>query len=172
MRLIVPALALLALTGLAITGCSAAQPMPVPSATPTPTATATPNPASLLPLPGTGLVLDQVGSFGDDTREPTFRFAAAHIAGEGENFTFTLPEGTWLLRVSCATDASDTVDVSLAFADGRDPVQYEAYCGETPATGIVSVTTEGPEFAGGGDVTLRVQSDSRFVAAVGLVPVG
>ena len=167
MRLIVPALVLLTLTG-----CAAAQPMPAPSPTAAPTPTATPNPASMLPLPGTGLVLDQVGAFGDDTRTPTFRFAAAHIAGEGEDFTFTLPEGTWLLRVSCATDASDSVSATLTFADGRGPVQYDAYCGETPPTGIVSVTTQGPEFSGGGDVTLRVMSGSRYVAAVGLVPVG
>ena len=167
MRLIVPALVLLALTG-----CSAAQPMPVPTDTPTPTPTATPNPASMLPLPGTGLVLDQVGSFGDDTRAPTFRFAAAHIAGEGEDFSFTLPEGRWLLRVSCATDASDSVSAVIIFTDGRQSVSYDAYCGETPPTGIVSVTTQGPEFDGGGDVTMRVTSNSRFVAAVGLVPVG
>ena len=170
MRLLVPALVLLAL----LAGCSTAQPLPVPSATPTatPTPTAPPNPASLLPLPGTGLVLDQVGSFADDTRAPTFRFAAAHVAGEGEDFTFTLPEGRWLLRVTCATDASDSVAALLTFADGRSPVEYDAYCGETPPTGIVTATTQGPEFDGGGDVTLRVISNSRYVAAVGLVPVG
>lgn len=166
-RLLIPVLALLLLAGCAPTPA----PMPVPSSTPTPTVTP-PTPQSLLPMPGTGLVLDQVGSYSDDAREPTFRFAAAHVGGEGENFTFTLPEGTWLLRVSCATDASDSVDVTIDFTDGRPGVEYEAYCGETPPTGIVTATTQGPEFSGGGEVTMRLESASRFVAAAGLVPVG
>lgn len=144
--------------------------MPVPTATPTPTPTvAVP---STLPLPGTGILMDQLDRFGDDSRVPTIRFETAHIAGEGENFTFSLAEGSWLLRVSCATDASDSVDVTLDFADGRPGVSYEAYCGETPPTGIVSATTQGEPFPAGGDVTMRVESGSRFVAAVGLVPAG
>lgn len=142
--------------------------MPVPTATPGPTGT----PPSMLPLPGTDFMLDQVETYSDDTRVPTVRFGAAHVGGEGEDFSFNLTEGTWLLRVACATDASDSVDVSLEFADGREGVDYEAYCGDTPPSGIVTVTTQGPEFAGGGTVTMRMESDSRFVAAVGLVPVG
>ena len=163
MRLLIPALAVLALAG-----CSASEPMPVPTVTPSPTTTA----PSLLPLPGTDFLMDQVESMSDDTRVPTFRFAAAQVAGKGENFDFTLTEGTWLLRVSCATDASDSVDVTLDFADGRPSVEYEAYCGETPPSGIVTATTQSPEFAAGGAVTMRLESDSRFVAAAGLVPVG
>ena len=165
-RLLIPVLALLLLAGCAVTPA----PMPVPTSSSS--ATETPTPQSMLPMPGTGLVLDQVGSYSDDTREPTFRFAAAHVGGEGENFVFTLPEGTWLLRVTCATDASDSVDVTLDFTDGRPGVEYEAYCGDTPTTGIVTATTQGPEFAGGGEVTMRLESASRFVAAAGLVPVG
>lgn len=126
----------------------------------------------MLPMPGTDLLLDQVGMFEGDTRVPSIRFAAAQIAGEGENFEFTLTEGTWLLRVSCAADASDSVDVILDFADGRESVEYEAHCGETSSTGIVSATTQSSEFAAGGAVTMRLESDSRFVAAAGLVPVG
>ena len=163
MRLLIPAL-----TVLALAGCSAEEPMPVPTAAPSPSTT----PPSALPLPGTDFLMDQVETFQGDTRAPSFRFPAAHVAGEGENFEFTLTEGTWLLRVACATDASDSVDVTLDFADGRDSVEYEAYCGETPPTGIVSATTQSPEFAAGGAVTMRLESDSRFVAAVGLVPTG
>jgi hypothetical protein len=144
--------------------------MPVPTVTPSPNAS--PSTPAMLPLPGTDFLMDQVEKFGDDTRAPTFRFAAAEIAGQGEDFTFTLTEGTWLIRVSCATDASDSVDVTLTFADGRPDVTYVAYCGETPPTGIVSATTQGPEFAAGGAVTMRLESGSRFVAAAGLVPVG
>ena len=165
MRFVAPALAVLLLAG-----CAAAEPMPVPTVSPTPTPSV--SAPSTLPLPGTDFLMDQVESFGDDKRVPAFRFSAAHIAGEGENFAFTLTEGTWLIRVTCATDASDSVDVSLEFADGRAGVQYEAYCGETPPTGIVSATTQGEPFPAGGAVTMRVESDSRFVAAVGLVPVG
>ena len=163
MRLLIPALVVVALAG-----CSSQEPMPVPTATPSPSVT----PPTMRPLPGTDFLLDQLETFQGDARVPAFRFAAAHIADEGENFTFTLAEGTWLLRVSCATDASDSVDVTLDFADGRDSVEYEAYCGETPPTGIVSVTTQGPEFSAGGAVTMRLESGSRFVAAAGLVQVG
>ena len=163
MRLLIPSLVVVALAG-----CSSQEPMPVPTATPSPSIT----PPTMLPLPGTDFLMDQVETFQGDTRVPAFRFAAAHIAGEGEDFTFTLPEGTWLLRVSCATDASDSVDVTLDFADGRDSVEYEAYCGETPPTGIVTATTQGPEFSAGGAVTMRLESGSRFVAAAGLVLVG
>lgn len=166
MRLLIPALAVLALAG------CAAEPTPMPVPTVTPTPTASPSTPSMLPLPGTDFLMDQVETFQGDTRVPTFRFSAAEIAGEGENFTFTLTEGTWLLRVSCATDASDSVDVTLTFADGRPDVSYEAYCGETPPTGIVSATTQGPEFAAGGEVTMRLESGSRFVVAAGLVPAG
>ena len=143
-------------------------PVPTPTATPIPSGT----PATMRPLPGTDFLMDQLETFNGDTRAPVFRFAAAHIAGEGEDFRFTLAEGTYALRVSCATDASDAVDVTLDFADGRPSVSYEAYCGETPPTGIVSVTTQGPDFAAGGDVTMRLESGSRFVAAAGLVQVG
>ena len=163
MRLLIPVFAVLALAG-----CATAEPMPVPTVVPTPTTT----PPTMLPLPGTDYLLDQLDTFADDTREPTIRFSAAHIAGEGEDFAFTLAEGTWLLRVTCATDASDSVDVTLAFADGRPDVTYQAYCGETPPTGIVTATTQSPSFAGGGAVTMRLESDSRFVAAAGLVPAG
>lgn len=124
----------------------------------------------MLPLPGTDFLMDQLDVYADDTRAPIIRFAAAHIAGEGENFQFTLAEGTYLLRVSCSTDASDSVEVTLDFADGRPSVQYEAYCGETPPSGIVTVTTQGPEFSAGGAATMRIESGSRFVAAAGLVP--
>ncbi|CAN5307139.1 hypothetical protein BH09ACT5_BH09ACT5_00140 [soil metagenome] len=142
--------------------------MPVPTTTPSPTVA----PPTMRPLPGTDFMLDQVEATQEDARVPAFRFAAAHIAGEGEDFSFTLPEGTWLVRVSCATDASDTVDATLDFADGRPSVEYQAYCGETPPSGIVTVTTQSPEFAAGGAVTLRLESDARFVAAAGLVQVG
>lgn len=142
----------------------------MPTAAPSPGPTTTPPTA--LPLPGTDFMMDQVETFQGDTRTPAFRFAAAEIAGQGENFTFTLPEGTWLLRVGCATDASDSVDVTLDFADGRDSVEYEAYCGETPPSGIVTATTQSPEFAAGGAVTMRLESGSRFVAAAGLVQTG
>jgi hypothetical protein len=145
MRLLIPALAVVALAG-----CASQEPMPVPTATPSPSGT----PVNMLPLPGTDYLLDQLDRFADDVRQPSIRFSTAHIAGEGENFEFTLAEGTWLLRVSCATDASDSVDVALDFADGRASVEYEAYCGETPPTGIVSATTQGPEFAAGGAVGL------------------
>jgi len=163
MRLLIPALAVLTLAG-----CATAEPTPVPTVVPTPTTTA----PTMLPLPGTDFLLDQLDTYADDTREPTIRFSTAHIAGEGEDFQFTLTEGTWLLRVTCATDASDSVDVTLTFADGRPEVTYEAYCGETPPTGIVTATTQSPSFTGGGAVTMRLESDSRFVAAAGLVPVG
>ena len=164
MRLLIPLLAIGALAGCATTDA----PMPVPTATGTPTPSGTP--AAMLPLPGTDFLMDQLDVYSDDTRAPIIRFAAAHIAGEGENFQFTLAEGTYLLRVSCSTDASDSVDVTLDFADGRPSVQYEAYCGETPPSGIVTVTTQGPEFSAGGAVTMRIESGSRFVAAAGLVP--
>ncbi len=167
MRLIIPALAILALAG-----CATPAPTPVPTATQLPVPSASPSTPAMLPLPGTDFMMDQVETFSDDTRVPTFRFAAAEIAGQGENFTFTLTEGTWLLRVSCATDASDSVDATLTFADGRPDVTYEAYCGETPATGIVTATTQSDPFPAGGEVTMRLESDSRFVAAAGLVPAG
>ncbi len=144
--------------------------MPVPTASPSPSPRGTP--ATLLPLPGTDFLMDQVETFNGDTRAPVVRFSAAEIAGQGADFTFTLEEGTYALRVSCATDASDDVDVTLDFTDGRPSVTYEAYCGETPPTGIVSATTQGPEFPAGGEVTMRLESGSRFVAAAGLVPVG
>lgn len=163
MRFVAPALAVLLLAG-----CTAPEPMPVPTAVPSPSLSG----PSSLPLPGTGFLQDQLDLYGPDTRVPTVRFETAHIAGEGENFTFTLPDGTWALRVACATDASDSVDVTLVLADGRPGVEYEAYCGDTPPSGIVTATTQGDPFSAGGDVAMRVESDSRFVAAVGLVPVG
>jgi hypothetical protein len=165
MRLLIPALTAGVLV---LAGCAASAPMPVPSATPSPSVT----PPSMLPLPGTDFLMDQLETFGDDSRAPSIRFAAAQIAGSGEDFEFTLEEGIWLLRVSCATDASDSVDVRLDFADGRERVLYEAYCGETSPTGIVPVTTQGTEFAAGGAVTMRLESGSRFVAAAGLVRAG
>lgn len=143
-------------------------PVPTPTATPSPSGT----PATMRPLPGTDFLMEQIDTFNGDTRAPVFRFSAADIAGQGDDFSFTLTEGSYALRVSCATDASDVVDVTLDFADGRPTVTYEAYCGETPPTGIVSVTTQGPDFAAGGDVTMRLESGSRFVAAAGLVPTG
>jgi len=168
MRQVIAALAVPAFAALALAGCSSAEPMPVPTVAPTPTPSTTP--PAMLPLPGTDFLLDQLDHFADDNREPSIRFSTAHIAGEGENVSFDLAEGTWLLRVTCATDASDSVDVTLTFADGRAPVAYEAYCGETPPTGIVTATTQSPTFSAGGAVTMRIESDSRFVAAVGLVP--
>lgn len=125
-----------------------------------------------LPLPGTDFLLDQVETSADDQRVPTVRFATAHVAGEGETIRFDLTEGMWLLRVACSTDASDSVDVTLDFADGRPSVGYEADCGETPAGGIVTTTTQSPEFSAGGSVTMRLESGSRFAAAAGFVPVG
>lgn len=164
MRLLIPALAVVALAG-----CTAApQPMPVPTQTPSPSGT----PAALLPLPGTDFLMDQVESFADDAGIPTHRFPAAAVAGDSVIVGFALTEGTWILRVSCATDASADVRVTLTFADGRDDVAYDAYCGETPPTGIVTATTQSPEFSGGGDVTMRLESDARFVAAAGLVQAG
>ena len=169
MRLIVPALAILLLAG-----CSAPEPapMPVPSQTPSVTPSPTVKPPTMLPMPGTGFMLDQLDTYGDDTRAPVIRFSAAHVGGEGENFTFDLAEGSYVLRVSCATDASDSVDVTLEFADGREGFTYPAYCGETPPSGIVTATTQGAPFAAGGSVTMRLESGSRFVAAAGLVPEG
>ena len=161
MRQLIPVIAALALAG-----CATAEPAPVPTAAPSPSTT----PASTLPLPGTDFLLDQIGAFEDDARVPFIRFGAAQIAGEGEDFEFELAEGTWLLRVGCATDASDSVDVTLEFADGRESVEYEAYCGDTPPGGIVSAVSQSPEFAAGGAVTMRLESGSRFVAAAGLVP--
>ena len=154
---------------LLMTGCSApATPTPSPTPSVTPTQSAMPTPR---PLASTDQLSDGIRSYEGTDIAPTFAFTLAGDAGYSENFEFQLDEGTYLLRVGCSTDASDTVLVTLYFGDGRDNVVYDVYCGETPTTGIVSVTTQSPTFAGGGVVTMTVTSESRFSSATGLVRV-
>jgi hypothetical protein len=115
---------------------------------------------------------DNIQSYDGDETAPIFAFTLAGPAGYNENFEFQLDEATYLLRVGCSTDSSETVDVNLYFGDNRPTVTYEAYCGETPDTGIVSVVTQSPTFAGGGVVTMTIASDGAFTSAVGIVRVG